>query len=204
MVDELELLRKDWQKQEQSLPHFSKEELYPMLLKKSSSIVKWILIVSVFEFGLWLILTFGIQIKNDQIKSVENAIGKDFEMMLDGIHIFALVFFLGWFLMNYRKIKNTDSPITLMKNIINTRKTVKFYIWFNILFLIISTIFTFLLISSNSPSTFESNNLFIALIILISFLGFVVSLLFLFYKLLYGKLLKRLENNYKELINMKF
>lgn len=199
MVDELELLRKDWQKQEQSLPHFSKEELYPMLLKKSSSIVKWILIVSVFEFGLWLILTFGIQIKNDQIKSVENAIGKDFEMMLDGIHIFALVFFLGWFLMNYRKIKNTDSPITLMKNIINTRKTVKFYIWFNLIFFVVATIGAFVLIEINAPETLRSGNLGIAIAGLLLILGLSVGILLIFYKLLYSRLLKRLKSNYEEL-----
>ncbi|MGK0251535.1 MAG: hypothetical protein ACI81G_000973, partial [Gammaproteobacteria bacterium] len=53
MVDELELLKKDWQKQEAHLPKLTKKDLYPMLLKKSSSIVKWILIISILEVLLW-------------------------------------------------------------------------------------------------------------------------------------------------------
>lgn len=199
MVDELELLRKDWQKQEQSLPHFSKEELYPMLLKKSSSIVKWILIVSVFEFGLWLILTFGIRMSNDQASSVENAIGSTTEIAFTAIHLVALVFFLGWFFMNYKKIQNTDSPSLLMKNIINTRKTVKYYIWFNLIFFVVATIGAFVLIEMNAPETLRSGNLGIAIAGLLLILGLSVGVLLIFYKLLYGRLLKRLKSNYEEL-----
>jgi len=46
MQDELELLKKDWQKQSEALPKLTAEEIYPMLHKKSSSIVKWIFIIS--------------------------------------------------------------------------------------------------------------------------------------------------------------
>ena len=38
MVDELELLKKDWQKREVDLPKLSYEQIYPMTKKKSSSI----------------------------------------------------------------------------------------------------------------------------------------------------------------------
>lgn len=199
MVDELELLRKDWQKQEQSLPHFSKEELYPMLLKKSSSIVKWILIVSVFEFGLWILLTFGIRMSNEQTANVENAIGSATELAFTAIHLLALVFFMGWFYKNYKKIKNTDSPSVLMKNIINTRKTVKYYIWFNLILFVVATIGAFVLIEINAPETLRSGNLGIAIAGLLLILGLSVGILLIFYKLLYGRLLKRLKSNYEEL-----
>lgn len=199
MVDELELLRKDWQKQGQSLPHFSKEELYPMLLKKSSSIVKWILIVSVLEFSFWIFLTFGVRMSNDQAASVENAIGSTTEIAFTAIHLVALVFFLGWFFMNYKKIQNTDSPSLLMKNIINTRKTVKYYIWFNLIFFVVATIGAFVLIEINAPETLRSGNLGIAIAGLLLILGLSVGILLIFYKLLYGRLLKRLKSNYEEL-----
>jgi len=39
MLDELELLKKDWQKREVDLPKLSYEQIYPMTKKKSSSIV---------------------------------------------------------------------------------------------------------------------------------------------------------------------
>ena len=34
MLDELELLKKDWQKREANLPKLSYEEIYPMIKKK--------------------------------------------------------------------------------------------------------------------------------------------------------------------------
>ena len=41
-MDELELLKKDWRKKEEYLPKLSYDEIYKMIWKKSSSIVKWI------------------------------------------------------------------------------------------------------------------------------------------------------------------
>lgn len=199
MVDELELLRKDWQKQEQSLPHFSKEELYPMLLKKSSSLVRWILIVSVLEFGFWIVLTFGVQMSNDQTAAVENAIGNTTELTFTALHLAALVFFLGWFFKNYKKIQNTDSPSILMKNIINTRKTVKYYIYFNLIFFVVATIGAFILLERNTQVPIQASNLGVSIASLILILGFSVGILIIFYKLLYGRLLKRLKANYDEL-----
>lgn len=199
MVDELELLRKDWQKQEQSLPHFSKEELYPMLLKKSSSLIRWILIVSVLEFGFWIVLTFGVQMSNDQTAAVENAIGNTTELTFTALHLAALVFFLGWFFKNYKKIQNTDSPSILMKNIINTRKTVKYYIYFNLIFFVVATIGAFILLERNTQVPIQASNLGVSIASLILILGFSVGILIIFYKLLYGRLLKRLKANYDEL-----
>ena len=53
MLDELELLKKDWQKREANLPKLSYEQIYPMTKKKSSSIVKWIFYISIIEFVFW-------------------------------------------------------------------------------------------------------------------------------------------------------
>lgn len=52
-MDELELLKKDWQKDDNNYPKKSYNEIYKMILKKSSSIVKWIFIISILEFILW-------------------------------------------------------------------------------------------------------------------------------------------------------
>ena len=54
-MDELELLKKDWQ-ENQKFPKLSKQEIYVLLHKKSSSIVKWIFILSLIEFSFWTIL----------------------------------------------------------------------------------------------------------------------------------------------------
>lgn len=59
-MKELDLLKKDWQKNEGSFEQLSEKDIYAMIHKKSSSIVKWILIVSILEFvilnGIGLLL----------------------------------------------------------------------------------------------------------------------------------------------------
>ena len=52
-MEELDLLKKAWQKDTHSFEQVSEMEIYKMLHRKSSSIVKWILIISVLEVLLW-------------------------------------------------------------------------------------------------------------------------------------------------------
>jgi DNA-binding CsgD family transcriptional regulator len=42
-------IKKDWQKSDNSFNQISETEIYKMIHKKSSSIVKWILIISILE-----------------------------------------------------------------------------------------------------------------------------------------------------------
>ena len=60
-MDELELLKKDWQKEDSKYPKLSYNDIYKMILKKSSSIVKWIFIISLMEFALWTLISFGLK-----------------------------------------------------------------------------------------------------------------------------------------------
>jgi hypothetical protein len=199
MVDELEMLKKDWQKQEGSLPKYTKADLYPMLLKKSSSVVKWILFISIAEFAVWILLSFGIKITGDDASNVKTVIGDSVEYISTGIHLAALIFFIGWFYKNYKKIENTDSPRVLMQNILNTRKTVKYYIWFNLAFLVLGTVGAFVLIETTHPEFLSTDSLFLAVISLIIMLALAIGILLIIYRLLYGRLLKRLRANYNQL-----
>ena len=52
-MKELDLLKKDWQKNSGSFQQISENEIYKMIHKKSSSIVKWILIISIVEVLFW-------------------------------------------------------------------------------------------------------------------------------------------------------
>ena len=52
-MDELELLKKDWETSSKNYPELNKEELYKLIYKRSSSIVKWIFIISLLEFAFW-------------------------------------------------------------------------------------------------------------------------------------------------------
>lgn len=198
MVDELELLKKDWQKQEANLPKFTKKDIYPMLLKKSSSIVKWIFIISMAEFAFWIFMAFGLKFDNESISNVESALGNT-EVISTVIHFSALVFFMAWFYKNYKKIESTDSPRILMRNILNTRKTVKYYIWFNLIFLMVGATLAYAMVVNNSPDTIAVENPMLAALAFIAIMALFIGGLLIFYRLIYGILLRRLNGNYEEL-----
>ena len=56
-MDELELLKKDWESSSKNYPELDKEALYKLINKRSSSIVKWIFIISLLEFVLWTLIS---------------------------------------------------------------------------------------------------------------------------------------------------
>ena len=57
-MEELDLLKKAWKKEERSYGQVSEKDIYGMLHQKSSSIVKWILIISIVEFAFWNVIAF--------------------------------------------------------------------------------------------------------------------------------------------------
>ena len=52
-MKELDLLKKDWNKQNTDFPKLSYDDIYKLIHKKSSSIVKWILIICIAELIFW-------------------------------------------------------------------------------------------------------------------------------------------------------
>ena len=69
-MDELDLLKKDWKNSESNFPKLSYNDFYGMIHKKSSSIVKWIFIISLLEFVLWLLISFAFK-DNEGMKRFE-------------------------------------------------------------------------------------------------------------------------------------
>lgn len=208
-MDELELLKKDWQKKDNIYPKLSYNELYRMILKKSSSIVKWIFIISILEFIFWSLLSYFLKDadynKKFQEYQAENVI---FPIMVFGYLIIA--YFLYKFFMNYKRISVTDNAKVLMENILNTRRTVKQYVAINLGFMVVSA-FIVLSIKFNRDqemiSIFDkasaNGELFkiyaVTIIVTCFVLAASIGILLLFYYLIYGILLKRLNKNYKEL-----
>lgn len=208
-MDELELLKKDWKNQEDSYPTLSYNDIYKMILKKSSSIVKWIFIISIIEFVFWAIISFALKDADFNKKFAEyHAEAIMIPLMVIGYII--LFYFFYRFYMNYRTISATDSAKNLMENIIRTRKTVKHYVAFNLIYMAISA-FIVLGIQLNNDEQMISlietasanGNLFkfYAATIGATLLVLAVMILFLLgiYYLIYGILLKRLNGNYREL-----
>jgi len=202
-MDQLEILKKDWKKQEGSLPKLSKAELTKLIYKKSSSIVKWIFIISILEFVVpyLIILITG----NESSEKMYEELGLSNFMTKFYIVSYVIIFgFILIFYKNYRMISANTNPKVLMQNIIKTRKTVKYYIWFNLVALaIISVVVLNKVFISNEflEKIPEGTSMIFVWLISMLLILVLVGLLWLFYRLIYGILLNKLKVNYNELVN---
>ncbi|MFD1095652.1 hypothetical protein [Salegentibacter chungangensis] len=207
-MDELDLLKKDWKKQEASLPHLSYEQIYKMIWKRSSSIVKWIFVISILEFLFWTVLNVLLA-DNEYWEEMERLHLKAFTIWVYIINYVVTFYFIFRFYKNYRKISSTDDASTLMKNILKTRKTVKYYIGYILISTgIITLVYSYYMlyyhvintqVNEASKYVFDAGQWvkFIGGFILL--LSVFLGLIWFFYRILYGILLKRLYRNYKEL-----
>lgn len=207
-MDELDILKKHWKKQEESLPRLSYDEIYKMLWKKSSSIVKWIFVISIIELLLSSLLSIGLA-DGDYWAEMETLRLKKFTI---GLYIFSYsvtIYFIYRFYKNYQRISSTDDAATLMKNILNTRRTVKHYIAFVLISSGLSAVIVAVFSLRNHQLVTEVENTTKYTFDLMDWVKFVTAgvvllgvfllALWLFYKLIYGILLRRLKKNYKEL-----
>ncbi len=202
-MDELELLKKDWQKQKDVFPQLSYNEIYQMILKKSSSIVRWIFIISVLEFILWTSLDIIFRLKGVHTK-IEEMDMEIFSLISTIMYYGIFMYFIIRFYLNYKKIKVTDSAKVLMKNIINTRKTVRQYIFVNISLFVVMFIATMIYIFTFTDGLVNDTSatqppLWVVLVSTVIVILIFVGLIALFYRLIYGILTRRLKMNYKEL-----
>ncbi|EWH14192.1 hypothetical protein KLA_05962 [Cellulophaga geojensis KL-A] len=213
-MDELDILKKDWQKKGDELPKLSYNDIYKMIWKRSSSIVKWIFIISILEFLLPNILFIFPSTREHVSKMYYGNAYGTFFMIVTFIQYTCIFYFIFQFYKRYKEISVLDDSKTLMKNIIRTRKTVKYYIIFSLGMLLftmlaqaftvyfdpnmLTTVYNQELPQGISPEKFKS-------IMVITFIvvALVTTVLFaLIYFLLYGLLLKKLNRNYFELKKM--
>jgi len=70
-MEELDLLKKAWKKDTHSLEQVSEVEIYKMLHKKSSSIVKWIFYISLIELSFGFILNIIMSLTKYDLEGIE-------------------------------------------------------------------------------------------------------------------------------------
>ncbi|PHS53853.1 MAG: hypothetical protein COB01_03805 [Lutibacter sp.] len=211
-MDELELLKKDWKKSESSYPKLSYNEIYKLIHKKSSSIVKWIFVIGIGEFLFWAVL--NLLIPESYLEIYEKLHLKSFLYVTQAIHYLIIAVFIYLFYKNYKAISVTDSTNLLMQKILKTRKTVNYYVYYNIgLYIILSIVINLIMFSQpdilidvlgskNKNSIDNSQFLIVMLVAQVITLFVVCGLLWLYYRIVYGILLKRLYKNYNELEKM--
>lgn len=206
-MDELDKLKGAWKAQDYSKHKISTRDILKMLHAKSSSYVKWIFYISIIE----VLVINSLVLFTDFDKSMEvfNGMGLHNFFLVSTILSYAIIVgFIFIFYRNYKAIKVDSNAKTLMNNIIRTRKTVKYYIYYNIGAIVLSSAYIYYKIFSNQENIrlykevtnisddFSNTTLLIVLIVTILV---IVALFLLFYRVIYGILLRRLKKNYKEL-----
>lgn len=206
-MDELDKFKSAWKSQDYSKHKVSSSDIFKMLHAKSSSYVKWIFYISVIE----ILVVNSIVFLTDFDKSMEIFDGMgmhNFFTVSTAISYSIIVVFIFIFYRNYKTIKVDSSAKTLMDNILRTRKTVKYYIYYNIGVIALSSSYIYYIIFSkeenirlykqvtNLSDDFSNTTL---LITLITTILIVIALFLLLYRVIYGILLRKLKKNYKEL-----
>ncbi len=198
-MNELDLLKKHWNAS-QNFPKISKDEITGMIHKKSSSIVMWIFIISVIEFLCLNLASFFLFNEDNDLKATTNLFFDWTVNNIDYISGFVSLIFIILFYIKYRKICVADNTKNLMKQILQTKKMVNYYIVINIS--IISVLSLFAMFSVLSMDTDPTHGWkyygFVTGIFMLLFLVFF-GIIWLYYRVVYGILIKRLMKNYQEL-----
>ncbi|MDG1572577.1 hypothetical protein OZ410_09635 [Robiginitalea sp. M366] len=211
MMDELDLLKKDWQQREEALPRLSFDQLHRMIWKRSSSLVRWIFYISIIEFIVPHLLYLVPSFRNGNGYDVARDLGIQTELIVVTVIQYAVVlYFIVQFYMRYREISVLEDASRLMDRIIRTRRTVKHYVIFclSMILVIFGVFIAGMYFSDNLVGALhlhpDADQDPVQLKWLVMGIMAVLAILFTalmggIYFLLYGLLTRRLYANYKEL-----
>jgi hypothetical protein len=185
-----------------------------MLHKNSTSVVKWIFLIGLFEFAFFLGLTLLVN-DNASTTKMEGYLNSFTITALTILDYGIMIYFFCLFYINYKKITTTDKVKNLMSSILRTRKTVSNYIFVKITFIVVLLTMMFVVYFNNEPEMLNMRHIAeeqgkIILVYLVTFVvvtlsvAFFAAVVWLFYRLIYGLLLKRLRKNYDELKKIDF
>ncbi len=205
-MDELELLKKDWKKAETEFKHLSDTEIYPMLHKKSSSIIKTLFYISIAEFTFWILVnTLPYFLSDNYREKLETSYENPLFVGLSLLSMGVIVLFIYLLFKAYKSISITDNAKKLMESILQTRKVIKYYVIFNLIMVFISIPLSLYFEFNQNPefhnqvASMDSTQMFALYAITVVVTGVIILIFWLFYRLIYGILLKRLNRNYEEL-----
>lgn len=205
-MDELELLKKDWNKNRAEFKNYTDADIYPMLHKKSSSIVKTLFFISIAELVFWIFINISPYLlssdyKDRMDKSYENPLF----MGLSILSFVVVLVFVYLLFKSHKSISTTDNAKRLMESILKTRKVIKYYVLYNLVMIFISIPLSLYFefnqnrVFHDQVEAFNSKQMFFLYGSVVLLTGVFLLVFWLFYKLLYGILLKRLNRNYNEL-----
>jgi len=206
-MDELDILKKDWNTTKPDHKQLTVKDIYPMLHKKSSSIVKTLFYISIAELVFWIIINMIPYFCSAKYKAQLEAIYTN-DAILTAITLLSYVI-IGLFIYllykSYKSISVTDSAKKLMENILKTRKIIKYYVLYNLVMAGTSIMVGFYYALHNDPqishqlATSGNSKMLLIIAVLLLITSLFIGVIWLFYKLIYGLLLKQLNRNYKEI-----
>ena len=197
-MDELELLKKDWNKESDDFKEYSEIEIYNMIKHKSVSITKTLLIIGLVEVVLWTLYGY---------------LDEQFPYM----RVALFLVFTGLIIFLFRTMKTRQDSITLMKSILNLRRLILGYAFVSLVLAIVYSIIHFdhntrdfmagakdgwnerhgVNTLHTNPDTMMpgiANYIIFGIFVVIG-----LYILYVIYKRTYGKILQDLRKNYKEL-----
>ncbi|MCF6349626.1 MAG: hypothetical protein L3J23_01175 [Flavobacteriaceae bacterium] len=192
----LDNLKGVWKNQKESAIQFSEIDIYKMIHKKSTSLVKWIFYISIIEFVLFMLPNFLID--NPEIEKLHLL---SFMNISIAVSLVIGLIFMYLFYKNYKRICVSDSAKKLMADILKTKKTVNYYIIIQIIIVsVLVTIISYrVIITLEETKGLELTSKFGIWLLIIFMTLFIIAIFWFFYKFLYGILLNKLKDNYKEL-----
>ncbi len=210
-MDQLELLKQQWNTNSFVYPKYNTEQLSSLVAKRSGSIVKWLFYIAIIEFLFFVVLTVLLFDSKDQ-QYARQISGDYFYFGSYIFHYTALIAFIYMFYKNYRSISATQPTRSLMKTILKTRRTMKWYIWYNLAYIMVFTIAFSVILLFNDPEVLKMsqqmkignlNTFYIVFVgVYIILAAVLCGIFYLIYSLIYGILLRRLRTNYEELKKM--
>lgn len=212
---DIDNFKKTWQEHEIQ-PKYDSTEIEAMLNKSSRNYVKYILAISVAEFLIILGMNFYYIFIGDDTNSFMNilyrlGIKNSDELTANLSHLyFALkiislaltAFFVVKFYQNYRRIKVESNLKKLILQIIRFKKTVNYFIFANILLIIFYTVVLFIFtIWTISHQHIELTHPTLIGFYVGMFVMMILSviLIWVYYRIVYGILLKKLGKNLDDL-----
>jgi len=212
--DELDDLKSVWKSQKEEKSYDS-TQIFKMIHKKSINSVQWLFIISLIELLLGILFSLWTYFSGNHFYSEEtlNLVGRESLDKLESLSHLGLIgslIFMAIVFFYYRKISSNLSIKELISNIIKFRKTV---IWFLASWLTLATVFL-APIYYQMGRTAYLNNIAEKTLSLEEIQstangagwGFTVVIVFfifivcgLYYLIIYGFFLRRLNKNLKEL-----
>ena len=132
-MEDLEILKNNWEKENQLLV-FSKEEIFEMMRRKSLSISRTLLWIGCLEVVLWILFFY---IDSNSLTSF-----LDWKLFFRSV---LFLFFIFIIIYSYLKINNESDARSLMKQILNLRKMILIYIILMIISIILLLFWSFVI-----------------------------------------------------------